>query len=60
MAAYGYSTLSNAILDGLVLFIFLPLFRHNLDTLCLPAVGIVRVGLNEILPRLGATPQEWL
>lgn len=38
----------------------LPLFLHDPSILCLPAVGIVRVGLNEILPRLGATSQELL
>jgi hypothetical protein len=44
----------------LVLCISLLLFLHDLNILCLPAVGIVQVELNEVLPRLGATSQEWL
>lgn len=32
----------------MVLCMLLPLFHRDLDTLCLPAVGIVRVGGHEL------------
>lgn len=50
--------LSDVISEDLVICKFLPLFHRDLDILCLPAVGIVRVGLNELLSRTDATFRE--